>query len=112
MIRPPRRQSADAGSEGEMRGDQPTVVPREQWVDNNQFAKQEIQRRRTAPVLVKAEDIEEQREVHNQPYIVDPRLGFNQKWFRLWIRRGKRGLEEGEEAVQGWGLGHRHSVEA
>src|ERR1044072_8932624 len=94
-----------------MRDDDVRVVPREQWVDNNQFAGQEIERRRKAPVLVHAEDIEDQRENHNQPYIVDPRLGFNQKWFGLWIRRGPRGLEEGDSA-DGWGLGHRHSVEA
>lgn len=86
------------------------VVPREQWVSNTAFAREELERRRKAPVLVKAEEIEAQREQNNQPYIVDPRLGFNQKWFRLWIRRGNRGLEG--QRTEGWGLGHRHTVEA
>src|SRR6266581_521781 len=88
-----------------------TAIPFEQWVPSNQFAKQELERRRMAPVHVKAEDIETRREEQRMPYIVDPRLGFNQKWSRLWIRRGNRGFEESDR-TEGWGLGHRHTVEA
>ena len=74
------------------------------------FAKDEIDRRRKAPILVSREDVEAQHKDHYHILIVDPRIGFNQKTFRFWINRISPGDEEG--AARWKTLGHRHTVEA
>ncbi len=78
-------------------------------MEHIRFGKEELERRRKSPVLVKAEEIEAQLKEHFHVYIVDPRLGFNQRTFRFWINRRSVG-EEME--FKGWKLGHRHTVEA
>jgi len=78
-------------------------------MEHIRFGKEELERRRESPVLVKAEEIASQLQEHNHVYIVDPRLGFNQRTFRFWINRRSVG-EEME--FQGRKLGHRHTVEA
>lgn len=80
-------------------------------MEHKRYAVEELERRRKAPVLVKAEYIQEQLREHTHPYLVDPRLGFNQKWFRFWINRGSVGMED-PGRTEGYGLGHRHTVEA
>src|SRR3990172_2657782 len=60
-------------------------------------------------VMAKKEEIEAQLKEHYHVYIVDPRLGFNQRTFRFWINYRSVG-EEME--YSGWQLGHRHTVEA
>jgi gentisate 1,2-dioxygenase len=73
------------------------------------FGKEELERRRRSPVLVRAEEIEAQFREHPHVYIVDPRLGFNQRTFRFWINR----RTPGEDTQVGRKtLGHRHTVEA
>jgi gentisate 1,2-dioxygenase len=74
------------------------------------FAKDEIERRKKAPVLVRGDEIEAQHKDHYHILIVDPRIGFNQKTFRFWINRISPGDEEG--AARWKTLGHRHTVEA
>jgi gentisate 1,2-dioxygenase len=73
------------------------------------FAKEEIDRRKKSPILVTAEEVEEQLKYHSHIYIVDPRLGFNQRTFRFWINHG--GIEEAGMR-ENRTLGHRHSIEA
>ncbi len=74
------------------------------------FAKDELEKRKKAPVQTTAEDIAsrflEQRRV---TLIVDPKQGFNNRIIRLWINKINAGDQEG----MGWKtLGHRHTVEA
>lgn len=78
-------------------------------MEHIRFGKEELERRRRSPVLVKAEEIAAQLKEHPHVYIVDPRLGFNQRVFRFWINRRSVG-EEME--FSGMKLGHRHTVEA
>lgn len=70
------------------------------------FAQQERIRRRESPVLVKRE------QYLGQPahvFLVDPRLGFNNRTHRFWINK----LPAGGEETQVWKtLGQRHSVES
>ena len=74
------------------------------------FAKQELERRKKAPVHIKSEEIwVEGREPYRTTFIVDPRIGWNNHAIRFWIRS----LPPGDEEGGGWkALGHRHSVEA
>ena len=79
------------------------------FMESVQFAKQEVEQRQKAPVIVKAEEIETQFKTHPHVYLVDPRLGFHNRTFRFWINR----IPAGEEEGMGWKtLGHRHTVEA
>lgn len=73
------------------------------------FAKEEQERRKKSPVLVKAEDTARQFAEHRHIYMVDPRLGFNNRTHRLWIDRIAPFTEEGRDWRK---LGHRHTVEA
>jgi mannose-6-phosphate isomerase-like protein (cupin superfamily) len=60
-------------------------------------------------VHIPAEHVAAQLKEHFHVYIVDPRLGFNQRTFRFWINY--RALGE-EMEYSGKQLGHRHTVEA
>lgn len=81
-------------------------------MQHQRYAVEEVERRRQAPVRVSAEFIAEQLKEHTHPYLVDPRVGFNQRWFRFWINRGSVGMVDAADKAEGWGLGHRHTVEA
>lgn len=75
------------------------------------YAKEEQQRRRESPVLVTAEELERKQKAEDNfhIYMVDPRLGFNNRTHRFWVNRLPAGGEEG----QMWKtIGHRHTVEA
>ncbi len=78
-------------------------------MEHIRFGKEELDRRRKSPIHVKAEEIEAQLKEHYHVYIVDPRLGFNQRSFRFWINR--RSLDD-EGRFRKRQLGHRHTVEA
>jgi len=79
------------------------------FMESVAFAKEEAKRRLEAPVQIKSEEIRAQHANHSHVYLVDPRLGFNHRTFRLWINR----IPTGEEEGMGWKtLGHRHTVEA
>jgi len=71
------------------------------------FAKDELQRRRKAPILISREDIDAQlKEARFPVHMVDPRIGSNQKSFRVWKHKYSSGAD-----AQWKGLGHRHTVE-
>ncbi len=80
------------------------------YVEQVRFGKEEIQRRKESPIFV---DGDETARAHAAAdhivYLVDPRIGFNNRTHRFWINRLPPGGEEG----QLWKtLGHRHTVEA
>jgi gentisate 1,2-dioxygenase len=78
-------------------------------VEQIRFGSEEQQRRKNGPILVRGEDVAREHERVDSVYIVDPRLGFNNKTHRFWINHLPPGGEEG----QAWKtLGHRHTVEA
>lgn len=78
-------------------------------VEQTRFGIEEQQRRKKSPILVRGEDVAREHERVDSVYIVDPRLGFNNKTHRFWINHLPGGGEEG----QAWKtLGHRHTVEA
>lgn len=78
-------------------------------MEHIRFGKEELERRRKSPVHVKREDVEAQLKDHYHIYIIDPRLGFNQRTFRFWINYRSVGEEMEYSGKQ---LGHRHTVEA
>jgi quercetin dioxygenase-like cupin family protein len=78
-------------------------------MEHIRFGKEELERRRKSPVYIPAEHVAAQLKEHYHVYIVDPRLGFNQRTFRFWINY--RSLGE-EMEYSGKQLGHRHTVEA
>ena len=78
-------------------------------MEHIRFGKEELERRRKSPVHIPAEHVAAQLKEHYHVYIVDPRLGFNQRTFRFWINY--RSLGE-EMEYSGKQLGHRHTVEA
>jgi gentisate 1,2-dioxygenase len=82
----------------------------ELYMEQVRFGQTEEIRRREAPVHVRREDHEELLRVSNGAvYLVDPRLGFNNRTNRLWINKLPPGGEEGQKWKT---LGHRHTVEA
>jgi gentisate 1,2-dioxygenase len=71
------------------------------------FAKDELQRRKKAPILITKEDIDTQLKDARFPvHMVDPRIGSNQKTFRFWKHKYNSGAD-----AQWKTLGHRHTVE-
>lgn len=77
----------------------------------NEFAKQELERRKKSKLLVTREEVEAQigpgRE-NAHILIADPAIGSNQKTFRFWVNRGP--IDRGSDSNRT--LGHRHTVEA
>lgn len=74
------------------------------------FGQLEKTRRKEAPVLVKLEDYEEESNASDWTvFLIDPRLGFNNRTNRFWINKLPPGGEEGQRWKT---LGHRHTVEA
>ena len=73
------------------------------------LGKEEQERRKNSPVQVKWPEIEKQLVEKKHVYVIDPRLGFNNRTHRLWYDRIPPETEEG----RAWQtLGHRHTVEA
>jgi len=77
--------------------------------DAYKLGKQEQERRKNSPVLVKWPDIQKQLVERKHVYVIDPRLGFNNRTHRLWYDRIPPESEDGREWMS---LGHRHTVEA
>jgi gentisate 1,2-dioxygenase len=80
---------------------------------NVTFAREEIDRRRTAPVHVSGDKVRARiaasKEQRGILHLIDPKLGFNNRAIRLWINFPG----SGEEAWEGWNqLGHRHLIDA
>lgn len=72
------------------------------------FAKDEMERRKKAPVYVSAEEVARQMEIYHHILIFDPRIGSNQKSFRFWKGR----IDGTQRSIEWKYLGHRHTVEA
>ncbi len=72
------------------------------------FAKEENQRRQSSPVHIPKEKIDAQFNGHNFVLMVDPRIGFNANFLRLFMN----GFPPGKENGQWKTIGHRHTVEA
>lgn len=82
----------------------------ELYMEQIRFGKEEQRRRSDTPVHVRREDHEELvANATGAVYLVDPRLGFNNRTHRFWINRLPAGGEEGQKWKT---LGHRHTVEA
>ncbi len=79
---------------------------------NVKFAKEEMERRRQAPVHVSGAEASAYRESKGGlgiVHLIDPKLGFNVRSIRLWVNYA--GI--GEEGWEGWvNLGHRHLIDA
>jgi gentisate 1,2-dioxygenase len=86
----------------------------ELYMEQVRFGQNEQVRRRETPVHVPREQYEKLlRELNGgfgPVYIVDPRLGFNNRTHRFWINQLAPGGEEGKQVWKT--LGHRHTVEA
>ncbi len=72
------------------------------------YAKEEVARRQKSPIHVPAEDIEAQYAQRGKVYIIDPRIGFNQRSFRFWIGSHLPDNQTKKKRT----LGHRHNIEA
>jgi quercetin dioxygenase-like cupin family protein len=79
-------------------------------IENVLYGREELEKRKKAPVLMKAEDVAARfTQQFRATLIVDPTIGFNNRVIRMWINKIAPGSEEG----YGWKvLGHRHTVEA
>ena len=86
----------------------------ELYMEQVRFGQSEEVRRRETPVYVPREYYEklllEKGDAFGPVYIVDPRLGFNNRTHRFWINQLAAGGEEGKQVWKT--LGHRHTVEA
>jgi gentisate 1,2-dioxygenase len=86
----------------------------ELYMEQVRFGQSEQVRRRETPVYIPREHYEKTLKELNggfgPVYIVDPRLGFNNRTHRFWINQLAPGGEEGKQVWKT--LGHRHTVEA
>lgn len=78
-------------------------------MEQTRFGIEEQQRRKKSPIFISGDDVAEEHKTVNSVYIVDPRLGFNNRTHRFWINHLPAGGEEGQSWKK---LGHRHTVEA
>ncbi len=91
-----------------------TDAHQELYMEQVRFGQSEQVRRRETPVHVPKEhymkSLAELNGGFGPIYIVDPRLGFNNRTHRFWINQLAPGGEEGKQVWKT--LGHRHTVEA
>src|ERR1043166_5044661 len=74
------------------------------------YGKDEQQRRKESPILVSGDDVAKLLETNQGVYMVDPRMGFNNRTHRLFV--SKHVPTEAEDNQMWKTLGHRHTVEA
>jgi gentisate 1,2-dioxygenase len=74
------------------------------------YGKDEQQRRKESPILVSGDDVAKLLETNQGVYMVDPRMGFNNRTHRLFV--SKHVPTEAEDSKAWKTLGHRHTVEA
>ncbi len=80
------------------------------YLEQVRYGKEEQKRRKEGPVFVSGEEAFRVLENANGVYLVDPRMGFNNRTHRLFI--SKHLPSEAEEGQMWKTLGHRHTVEA
>lgn len=80
------------------------------YLEQVRFGKDEQQRRKTSPIFVSGDAVEKLLETSRGVYMVDPRMGFNNRTHRLFV--SKHVPTESEDSQMWKTLGHRHTVEA
>jgi gentisate 1,2-dioxygenase len=80
------------------------------YLEQVQYGKEEQKRRKESPIFVSGEEVARQLEKSRGVYIVDPRMGFNNRTHRFFT--SKHLPSEAEESQMWKTLGHRHTVEA
>lgn len=82
----------------------------EMYMELVRFGQEEKIRRKDSPVHVQREFYEADLPTSTSTiFLIDPRLGFNNRTHRFWINRLPPGGQEGQDWKT---LGHRHTVEA
>ena len=80
------------------------------YMEQVRYGKDEQQRRKESPILVSGDDVAKLLETNQGVYMVDPRMGFNNRTHRLFV--SKHVPTEAEDSKAWKTLGHRHTVEA
>ncbi|NIO08881.1 MAG: hypothetical protein GTO40_13045, partial [Deltaproteobacteria bacterium] len=78
------------------------------YLEQVRYGKEEQKRRKEGPVFVSGDEAFRQLENADGVYLVDPRMGFNNRTHRLFI--SKHLPSEAEEGQIWKTLGHRHTV--
>lgn len=103
------RETSESGAAERLRlGEEGSLSDRLE-AEHVRFGKEEQARRRSSPVYVDGEASFRELEASGMAFLVDPRIGFNNRTHRFWIRQLPPGGEEGQDWKT---LGHRHTVEA
>jgi gentisate 1,2-dioxygenase len=80
------------------------------YLEQVRYGKDEQKRRKESPIFVSGDDVAKLLETSRGVYMVDPRMGFNNRTHRLFV--SKHVPTEAEDSKAWKTLGHRHTVEA
>ncbi len=80
------------------------------YLEQVKYGKDEQKRRKESPIFVSGDEVAKLLETNRGVYMVDPRLGFNNRTHRLFV--SKHVPTETQDQQQWKTLGHRHTVEA
>src|SRR5258705_2479719 len=80
------------------------------YLEQVKYGKDEQKRRKESPIFVSGDDVARLLETNRGVYMVDPRMGFNNRTHRLFV--SKHVPTEAEDGQAWKTLGHRHTVEA
>ena len=80
------------------------------YLEQVRYGKDEQNRRKDSPIFVSGDDVAKLLEANRGVYMVDPRMGFNNRTHRLFV--SKHVPTEAEDNKAWKTLGHRHTVEA
>ncbi len=80
------------------------------YLEQVRYGKDEQKRRKESPIFVSGDDVAKLLETNQGVYMVDPRMGFNNRTHRLFV--SKHVPTETEDNKAWKTLGHRHTVEA
>ena len=80
----------------------------ELYKEQIRYGKEEQERRKNSPVYIDGDDVARLLETGRGVYLVDNRMGFNNRTHRLFVSKHLPTAEEEEWKT----LGHRHTVEA
>ena len=80
------------------------------YLEQVRYGKDEQKRRKDSPIFVSGDDVAKLLEANRGVYMVDPRMGFNNRTHRLFV--SKHVPTEAEDNKAWKTLGHRHTVEA
>jgi gentisate 1,2-dioxygenase len=80
------------------------------YLEQVRYGKDEQKRRKDSPIFVSGDDVAKLLEANRGVYMVDPRMGFNNRTHRLFVSKHVPTVAEDNKAWKT--LGHRHTVEA